>query len=133
MVDIALALATTSQALKLVNDLRGIDKAFDKAELKLKIAELTTALADVRIALSDARDEINAKQEEIESLKKSMKRAADLVEKDGYKYDKGPDGNPTGMPYCPVCEQKGMLIHITRVLHARQCPGCKAFYGSTLF
>ena len=43
MVDFVTALATASQALKLLNDLRGIDKAYDQAELKLKIAELTSA------------------------------------------------------------------------------------------
>jgi hypothetical protein len=49
MIDWPLAFSTASQALKLVNDLRAIEKEFSRAELKLKIAELTTALADLKI------------------------------------------------------------------------------------
>jgi DNA repair exonuclease SbcCD ATPase subunit len=129
MVDFVTALATASQALKLLNDLCGIDKAYDQAELKLKIADLTTALADLKIVLSDARDELNKKQSEIEDLKNLMKRKADLVEVAGYKYDKNTDGQPTGAPYCPVCEQKlGLLIHITHVLHTQQCPSCQGYF-----
>jgi hypothetical protein len=53
MVDIMTALATASQAIKLANDLRGIDKAMDAAEFKLKIADLTLALSDIKMALSE--------------------------------------------------------------------------------
>jgi hypothetical protein len=47
MIDWPLALSTASQAIKLVNDLRTIDKEVSHADLKLKIADLTTALADL--------------------------------------------------------------------------------------
>jgi hypothetical protein len=43
MVDIMTALATAGQAIKLAQELRGIDKAIDAAEFKLKIADLTVA------------------------------------------------------------------------------------------
>jgi hypothetical protein len=42
------ALATATQAIKLAQELRGIDKAIDAAECKLKIADLTTALSELR-------------------------------------------------------------------------------------
>jgi len=51
MVDIMTALATASQAIKLTQDLRGIDKAMDAAEFKLKIADLTSVLSDIKMAL----------------------------------------------------------------------------------
>jgi predicted nucleic acid-binding Zn-ribbon protein len=104
MVDIMTALATASQAIKLAQDLRGIDKAMDAAEYKLKIADLTTALSDIKIALTDAKTELASKDAEIEQLTKALRRVAELVEYHGYKYDKTPEGGPKGAPYCPVCE-----------------------------
>jgi hypothetical protein len=134
MVDIMTALATASQALKLAQDLRGIDKAMDAAEYKLKIADLTVALSDIKLALTDAKGELASKDAEIEKLTKALRRVADLVEYQGYKYDKTDDGKPKGAPYCPVCEQqKGMLIHIAKVLHAKQCPSCKGFFDANFF
>lgn len=133
MVDIMTALATATQAIKLAQDLRGIDKAMDAAEYKLKIADLTGALSDIKLALTDAREELASKDAEIEKLTKALKRVADVVEYQGYKYDKGPEGKPRGAPYCPVCEQKGMLIHIAKVLHAKQCPHCKGFFDGHFF
>jgi soluble cytochrome b562 len=128
MVDIMTALATVRQAIQLAQDLRGIDKAIDAAEFKLKIADLTTALADIKMALSEAKEDLAAKDAEIESLKKQFERSAELIELKGYKYNKGPDGKPRGAPYCPVCEQKGKLFQLANILHAQQCPNCKALY-----
>jgi hypothetical protein len=53
--DIMMALATASQAIKLAQDLRGIDKAIDEAGFKLKIVDLSVALADIKTALSEAK------------------------------------------------------------------------------
>jgi DNA repair exonuclease SbcCD ATPase subunit len=134
MVDFALALSTVSQALKLANDLRGIEKAYDAAELKLKIAELTEKLADLKVTLIDAKDEIATKQAEIDRLGSLLKRHAELIEVDGYKYDKGSDGKAKGHAYCPVCEQSGSLIHVVTLLgEHQQCPKCKALYQQPVF
>jgi len=133
MVDIMTALATASQAIKLAQDLRGIDKAIDAAEYKLKIADLTTALSDIKLALTDAKTELASKDVEIEQLNKALRRVSELVEYQGYRYDKTADGKPKGAPYCPVCEQKGMLVHISKILHAKQCPNCKGFFDGHFF
>ena len=69
MADFATALATASQALKLVNDL-----SFDAAALKSKIADLDTALADLKSTLVDAKEEVAAKQMEIDRLNALLKR-----------------------------------------------------------
>jgi soluble cytochrome b562 len=131
MVDIMTALATAGQAIKLANDLRGIDKAMDAAEYKLKIAELTSALSDIKVALTEARDEIRSRDEEIKRLQGAMKRAADTVERKGFKYDKKDDGNPTGHAYCPVCEQKeGQFFHLASGPGRNEfCPHCKSVFG----
>ena len=133
MVDIMTALATASQAIKLAQDLRGIDKAVNAAEYKLKIAELTGALSDIKLALTDAKEELASKDSEIEKLTKALHRVADLVEYHGYRYDKMPDGKPKGAPYCPVCEQKGTLIHLAKFHGMIHCPSCKASFDAHFF
>jgi hypothetical protein len=45
VIDWPLALSTASQALRLVGELRAVDKQLSEADLKLKIADLTTALS----------------------------------------------------------------------------------------
>jgi DNA repair exonuclease SbcCD ATPase subunit len=129
MVDIMTALATASQALKLTQELRGIDKAVDAAEFKLKIADLTGALSDIKLALTEAKEELVSKDTEIANLKKQFQRSAEMVEVKGFRYKKGEDGKPKGKPYCPVCEQKlGQFYHLTRLLGKDVCPNCKAVF-----
>jgi hypothetical protein len=134
MVDIMTALATAGQAIKLANDLRGIDKAMNAAEFKLKIADLSVALSDIKIALADAKEELSSKQSEIEALKKKFARIEDTVEYQGYKYLKGPDGSPKGAPFCPVCEQKeAIMIHIVDFRSVENCPNCNGKYKNLRF
>lgn len=129
MVDIITTLATASQAIKLAQDLRGIDKAMDAAEYKLKIADLTSALSDIKLALTETKDELASKDAEIAALKKQFKRLAETIEISGFKYDKKEDGKPRGKAYCPVCEQKsGLLMHLTRIQGRDVCPNCKAVF-----
>jgi hypothetical protein len=129
MVDIMTALATASQALKLAQDLRGIDKAVNEADFKLKIADLTIALSDIKLALSAAKEELASKQSEIDALKSQFARIQETIEVGGFKYRKGEDGKPRGRAFCPVCEQKlGKLFHIAQVLNTEVCPNCEAFY-----
>jgi rubrerythrin len=131
MFDIMTALATASQAIKLANDLRGIDKAMDAAEFKLKIADLTMALSDIKLALTDARDEIYSKNEDIKVLEATLARTAEMVEEKGYKYQKSTAGKPTGHAFCPVCEQKeGYLFNLASGPGRNEyCPHCKSAFG----
>ena len=105
MIDIPVAISTVTNAIKLAGDLRSIEREFDMAEYKLKIAELTSLLADVKIALTDARAEHEAKDAEIGRLKALIaRRDTETIEYQGYLYQKGKSGKPNGHPYCPVCE-----------------------------
>jgi hypothetical protein len=137
VVDIMTALATAGQAIKLVQDLRGIDKAVDAAEYKIKIADLTEALANLKHALIEAKDDLATKDVEIDRLKNQLRRKAALVEHGGYSYDKAKNGKPKGSPYCPVCEQKeGLLFHLSPPPHGMSmstCPNCKAMYSVERF
>jgi hypothetical protein len=125
------SITTITNALKLVSDLRGIEREFDIAEYKLKIADLTTLLADVKIALTDARTEHAAKDAEIDRLKAVLaKRDTDTVQYRGYRYRKGKDGKAVGTPYCPVCEVKhGLLILTAETFEDLHCPNCAAKVG----
>ena len=136
MIDWPLALSTASQAIKLTNELRSVDKEVSQAELKLKIADLTSALADLKVTLTDAKSEAAEKDEEIARLKKLHRRLTDeTVELFGYRYRKRTDGKgpAAGNPFCDVCLQKsGLLIETTHLLEPGrplQCPSCKAKYG----
>jgi len=66
--DIATALSLLSNATGVVKDLREIDKSFDVAALKAKMADLYVTLADVKIALSDARETIHGRDNQIKQL-----------------------------------------------------------------
>jgi hypothetical protein len=137
MIDWPLAFSTASQAIKLANELRSIDKEMSQAELKLKVADLTTALADLKMTLTEAKSEAAEKDEEVVRLKKLHNRLADeTVEQYGYRYRKRTDGKgpAAGNPFCDVCLQKdGLLIETAFVpgkgIQALQCPHCKATYG----
>src|SRR5690348_728802 len=106
MVDFTSALATAGHALKLVGDLRGIQKAFNEAEWKLKVAELNGTLADLKNALVDAKEESKVKDEEIKRLGDNFIILKETIEVRGYRFDKTADGKPNGHAYCPVCMQK---------------------------
>jgi hypothetical protein len=136
VIDWPLALSTASQAIKLTNDLRSIDKEIGQAELKLKVADLSNALADLKILLTEAKSEAAEKDEEIARLQKLQRRLADdTVELYGYRYRKRTDGKNggAGNPFCDVCLQKNGLLIETTHLHEQgrplQCPNCKAKYG----
>jgi hypothetical protein len=136
VIDWPLAFSTASQAIKLVNDLRSIDKEVGQAELKLKIADLTTALADLKMTLTEARSEAGEKDAEIARLKKLQRRLEDeTIELYGYRYRKRKDGKQggAGNPFCEVCLQKeGLLIETATMagkgIMALQCPNCNGRY-----
>jgi hypothetical protein len=136
MIDWPLALSTAAQAIRLANDLRGIDKEMSEAELKLKVADLTATLADLKMTLTEARSDAAEKDQEIARLKKLHRRVEDeTVELYGYRYRKRKDGKQggAGNPFCDVCFQKeGLLIETATMagkgIMALQCPKCKGRY-----
>jgi hypothetical protein len=135
MIDWPLALSTASQAIKLANELRFIDKEVSHAELKLKIADLTSALADLKVTLTEARSDAVEKDEEIDRLKGLQRRLVDdTVEMYGYRYRKRKEGKgpAAGNPFCDVCLLKDGLQIETAQFPAPgmvlQCPNCKAKY-----
>jgi rubrerythrin len=137
MVDFATAIATATQAVKLVNDLRAVDSLMQSAEYKLKIAELNGAIADLKNALVDAKTEAKSKEDEFKALEDNFLVLRETIEHQGFRYDKKEDGTPTGHPYCPVCIQKhGYMFHTTpsaKPGRLEECPNCKATYQASSF
>ncbi len=133
--DFVAAIASITKGLEVLKVIRDIDKNFDAASYKGKIAELTTALADAKLALVDARDEAAGKQKEIDRLKEAFRqRSENTVIVQGCRYEKSADGKPLGMPYCERCEKiDGVLIHLASTGgkdgYKAICPQCKSDFG----
>jgi hypothetical protein len=137
VIDWPVTFSTVSQAIKLANELRSIDKEVSQADLKLKVAELTGSLADIKLTLTQAKTDAAEKDEEIARLKKLQQRVVDeTVELYGYRYRKRKDdkGPVAGNPMREVCLQKDGLLIETSFVHGTgiqqlQCPNCKAMYA----
>ena len=108
VIDWPLAFSSASQAIKLANDLRSIDKEISQADLKLKVTELTGSLADIKLTLTEAKSDAAEKDQEIARLKRLQQRLIDdTVEVYGYRYRKRTDGKgpAAGNPMCDVCKK----------------------------
>ena len=131
--DIVGSISAVTAALGLVKELREIDAQFDKAEMKLKIAELTEALSDAKLGLVDVAQTLREKYEQIDKLKVSIQRREETVERNGYRYRKGDNGDPVGKPFCPVCLEEGNFILTVNSFEdgrPTKCPRCKANFGN---
>jgi hypothetical protein len=131
MVDFVTALTAIGQALNVVKGLNQIDREFDKADLKLRVAELSTALATAQITLAEAQKEAVDKDTEIAKLKAAFREKQELVELHGFHYRKRSDGSPQGRPHCPRCLQEGRLFMMTRNMgqgRPFECPECESEY-----
>lgn len=129
--DIAAGLTALNSALSTIKQLQDIDKNFDKAELKLRMATLYSDLADARIALSDARELVREKDVEIARLKARDDSKLPVVFHQGFNFGIGPDGRSIGRAFCPACEKvKGIQMQLTRTPTGRadMRPHCLAVY-----
>jgi hypothetical protein len=134
--DVMGTIAALSNGLEILKKLKDIDLEFDRAKYKAQVAELMSTLAEAKISLLDAREQLQSKDVEVASLKETFEFARDsTVIQRGMRYQKAPDGNPEGMPFCDRCEKVGgRLIRIVGTSTAKDgykaiCPQCKADYG----
>jgi hypothetical protein len=51
------AIATATKAIEGLKLLMNLEKAFDEASFKLRIADVTSNLADLKVALTEAKSE----------------------------------------------------------------------------
>lgn len=131
--DFVLAITSLTKGLEVVKSLNDIDKSFDIASYKIKIAELMNTLADGKIALITAGSEILDKDKEIIRLKDAFKIKNNTTQYDGYSYHCNEGRDPIGRPYCPRCEQIDarllLLVHAAGPRGNMICPECKAEYS----
>lgn len=132
------AIAAVSQAIDVAKGLRAVEKGWDAAGYKVKIAELMTALSDARMELVAAREAATDKDAEFERLKATLAGQASLVEaRGGFKYRSDDKGQPAGLPVCPTCEQRDGRMTLTikdGSPRKVRCPVCdKRFDGVAIY
>ena len=70
-----------------------LEKAFDEASFKLRIADITSNLADLKIALGEAKSEAAEKDAEYPASKNEFAFRANTIELKGFRYEKSSDGS----------------------------------------
>ena len=99
------------------------------------IGELRSALSEAEEALAGAQEEIRSRDNEIRRLVEALVYRGDTVERSGSRY-RAVDGEPVGMPLCPVCELDGRFITqtfvSTKVGSHNECPKCKSVFSPNL-
>jgi hypothetical protein len=131
------AIATSTKAIEGLKLLMSLEKTFDEASFKLRIADITSNLADLKIALTEAKSEAADKDAEILRLKKEFAFAVEnTIMVHGFRYEKSSRGNAQGMPFCPRCEKvDGRLMNLAKsglsaaALQKAVCPQCKSEFG----
>ena len=130
--DVVAGLTAVTQGLTVAKGLRSIEKSYDEAAFKARIAEVIESLTDAKLALADAKEELAEKEREIVRLKASFEERAVLVKgEDDYKFFPDSSGQPIGYPICPRCESlNGRIVQVKRNGHYRnaQCPVCATRY-----
>jgi hypothetical protein len=130
--DITGGLAAASSALGIAKSLRDVEKSYDAATYRAKIADLMEALTDTRLALVEAKEDLAGKNSEIERLKMTAIDRSALIEgAGGYKYRANEQGRHDGFPVCPKCDEvDGRLIYLVqnKLVDAAKCPACANEY-----
>lgn len=131
--DIIAALSAIGNGITVARTIRSIDKDFDAATFKMKIAEIMESLAEAKMALTDAKEALRERDEQISQLKASFQqRQALVVGRGDYKYIVDDAGAPHGYPICPKCEQtEGKIIQLKQKGNAQSracCPVCGSDY-----
>ena len=131
--DIVSGIAAVTNGLSIAKALRSIEKTFDDATYKAKIAELIESLTDAKLALAEAKEEMANKNKEIARLKESFQLRANLVNDRGdYKYIVNDAGELLGYPMCPRCEVlDGRIVQLKQDggLSNARCPACSSKFS----
>ena len=131
--DIASGIAAITQGLSIAKALRGIEKNFDEATYKAKVAEVIESLTDAKLAMAEAKEDLAERDKEIERLKSDFQLRTNLVSDRGdYKYVANEAGEPLGYPVCPRCKVlHGRIVQLKQdggLMNAR-CPACSTKFS----
>jgi hypothetical protein len=126
--DILGGMASIKSGIEIAKSLKGIEKTFDEATFKAKIADLIEKLSEARLALVEAKEEIFNRDREIEALKYVKIERGNLVEgSGGYQYRANDLGAPVGFPMCPKCDpvdERLIPLIENGAGNAAKCPAC---------
>jgi hypothetical protein len=126
--DIAGGISSLKTGIEIAQTLKDINKSFDEASFKAKIADLIEKLSEARIALVEAKETIFEKDREIDALKSLEIERRNLVEGEGgYQYRTNDVGAPIGFPMCPKCDPvDSRLIQLVEngKGDVARCPAC---------
>jgi hypothetical protein len=126
--DIITAISAGTRALEALKAVQDLNRSYDEAAWKGKLAELMSDVADMKIALIEANDQIRDLKEQNKTLtaKITFKAEKTMYEK-GHRYEVFDDGSVANFPFCQNCETNGKLVRLTRVLgNVATCPSCKS-------
>ena len=130
--DIASGITAVTQGLGIAKALRGIEKSYDEATFKAKIAEVIESLTDAKLALAEAKECLADKDKEIARLKADFEQSGSLYVGPGdYKFFTDSEGLPSGYPICPTCEARdGRIIQLKedQIFIQAKCPVCSTVF-----
>lgn len=112
MVDAIAALGALTNAMNIARALRGVERDFDLATMKMQIADLMTSLADVRMQHAEMVTRIDELEKENERLLAAGGEIDALVEYEGYRFMPDDGGGPSGWPACPACIVRDKAVSI---------------------
>jgi hypothetical protein len=104
--DVIGGIAAATEGLKLVNELRKIDREVDKAELKLRLVEVADKLLDSKQALQEAQERAFELQKRISALEEQLAQKSRLKDERGLLYEVDEHGDHIDEPYCNQCYVK---------------------------
>jgi hypothetical protein len=131
--DIMSAVAAGTKALEALKALQDINKQYDAATWKAKVAELMSDVADMKIALISANENIRELENEKKELSAKIAFKAEKTKyQNGFLYEVFDDGSTAEFPFCQNCMSNGKYVRIARapIGQSSHCPGCKAHYDT---
>src|SRR6266478_2814329 len=100
VMDLMTGIAAATKALEALKAIREIDKSFDTATWKAKVAELMGSVADTKLALIDANDTIRTLEKEKKDLgEKLALKAEKTIYKNGLLNEVFDTGNVAELPF----------------------------------
>jgi hypothetical protein len=133
--DIIAGIGAATEGLKLINELRKIDREVDKADLKLRLVEVADKLLDSKQALQEAQEREFKLAQAIAKLEAKLADRGRFMDKEGLLFELNPDGNTEGEPFCNQCFVKeGLLFRLLLGPYmpgAYKCSNCQGFYGNS--
>jgi hypothetical protein len=131
--DIISAISAGTRALEALKAVQDINKQYDAATWKARVAELMSDVADMKLALIDANDRIRKLNTEKKELSERISFKAEKTKyENGLLYEVFEDGTIAEFPFCQNCMTEGKYVRIVRapIGGASHCPGCKAHYDT---